>query len=467
MLGNAGCRISVGVVAILAVIGSAAVGISVAATTAAASPVNLIQNGSFESVATPTTTFETVPAGNSTTISDWTVFTPAIYGESPGSVDLTSNDYWNAEDGNYSIDLAGSTHAPGGVYQNVSTTPGVEYSLSFWSAVNGDEKPGMKHTMAVSVNGSALDKVKAVGVGRPLHWVQNTATFFATSSTSQIAFGDATPTDKHQGPTLDNVSLSAVPDVISASPATIPTQTTGVSFTAPVATFTDSYSGAPPADFSATILWGDGTSSSGTISQSGTTYTVTGTQTYASNGDYTAVVNISSIAGSTATVSDSVDVVDAITPCTGDGCSGTVNGSSETVQINSTSTSGTILTSVDPDDAPDCGSNDQFRHAPEVTTFDDFGLDANIVFTVSFENASAAGLWYVPFEVCYQSQTPFTDYFGNTNVTTGLLPQCGNPVVAPCVQSITESPDPQGNPTDAGTVVETIVVPPGDPPKFH
>ena len=86
---------------------------------------------------------------------------------------------------------------------------------------------------------------------------------------------------------------------------------------------------------------------------------------------------------------------------------------------------------------------------------------------MTFDNASAAGLWYVPFEVCFQAQTPFTDYFGNTNVTTGLLPQCGNPVVAPCVQSIVESPDPQGNPSDAGTVVETIVVPPTDPPKFH
>ena len=84
---------------------------------------------------------------------------------------------------------------------------------------------------------------------------------------------------------------------------------------------------------------------------------------------------------------------------------------------------------------------------------------------MTFDNASAAGAWYVPFEVCFQAQTPFTDYFGNTNVTTGLLPQCGNPVVAPCVQSIVESPDPQGNPTDAGTVIETIVVPPDRPPQ--
>ena len=75
--------------------------------------------------------------------------------------------------------------------------------------------------------------------------LQNTLTFIASSTTSQIEFADATPKDKQQGPTVDNVSLVAVPDVITASSVTIPDQTTGVSFTEPVATFTDSNPGAP------------------------------------------------------------------------------------------------------------------------------------------------------------------------------------------------------------------------------
>jgi choice-of-anchor C domain-containing protein len=467
---NPGCKVSVGVVAVLAVVGSAAaVGVSVAPVMASATPVNLVQNGSFETVAKQTTTFESVPAGNSTAISDWTVVTPALYSDSGrSSVDITSKRYFNAEDGKYSIDLAGSTGTPGGIYQSVATTPGVEYSLSFWSGVNGYQKPGKKHSMAVSVNGSSLDTVQAVSAGLPVNWVENTVTFIASSTTSQVEFADATPKDKQQGPTVDNVSLVAVPDVITASSVAIPDQTTGVSFTAPVATFTDSNPGAPTSDFQATIQWGDGGTSSGSISVSGSTYTVSGTYTYAAHGTYAPEVDISSVAGSTASATDSVTVADAVTSCTGDGCSGTVTTPTETVQINSSSTSGTVDTNVDPGDTgPDCGPNDQFRHAPEVTTYNAVGMDANIVFTVSFENASAAGSWFVPFEVCFQAQTPFTDYFGNTNVTTGLLPQCGNPVVAPCVQSIVESPDPQGNPTDAGTVVETIVVPPTDPPKFH
>jgi hypothetical protein len=92
-------------------------------------------------------------------------------------------------------------------------------------------------------------------------------------------------------------------------------------------------------------------------------------------------------------------------------------------------------------------------------------LNANIVYTVTFANKAAAGSWLVPFAVCYQSQTPFKNLVGAT-VTTGLLPLCiqfpgpKKAFVAPCVESITELPLYIGN------VVETILVPPGDP-KVH
>ena len=459
-----GHRVGVGVVA-LALMGTAAlVGVSTAATTAGGTPVNLIQNGSFENIAGSTTSFLTVDAGDSTTINDWTVVTPSVYGGGGGSVDVVSNDYWNAEDGNYSIDLAGTTGVPGGLYQDVATTPGVEYSLSFYSAVNGDESPGNNHTMGVTVNGTTVDTVQAVGQGRPLVWVPNTVTFTATSATSRIEFDDTTPTDQNQGPALDNVSLTAVPDVITASPVTIPGQTTATSFTASVATFTDSYPAAPPSFFTALITWGDGTTSNGTITQSGGTYTVSGMHSYASANTYTVGVAITSGAGSTGSTSESVTVADAVTTCSGSGCSGSVTTPTGNVQINSTSSTGTIFTDITPPSTGfSCG--DPFRHAPQVVTVTDTNLNANIVYTVTFTNKSAAGSWLVPFAVCYQAQTPFKDVFGRT-VTTGLLPLCTllpqpkKPIVAPCVESITELPLYIGN------VVEKIVVPPGDP-KFH
>ena len=458
---NVGSRFRIGIAVVAMGAAAVVVGMPGVPSTAGADPVNLIQNGSFETVATPTTSFLPVAAGDSSTISNWTVVTPSTYPGGGGSVDLVSNGYWNAEDGNYSIDLAGTSGVPGGLYQNVPTTPGVEYSLSFWSAVNGDETPGNNHTMGVDVNGVAVDTVEAAGQGRPLFWVQHTISFTATSANSRIEFDDTTAGDVNQGPALDNVSLSAVPDVISASPVTVAPQTTGVSFNAPVATFTDSYPAPPLSNFAATISWGDGTTGTGTITQSGTTFTVSGSHSYATDGTFTVGVNITSAAGSSASTSESASVAGAVTTCTNSGCSGTVTTTSEAAQINSASTTGTILTSIDPASASfSCG--DQFRHAPQVVTISDTGLNANIVYTVTFANAAAAGSSLVPFAVCYQAQTPFTDLFGHS-VTTGLLPLCtvlprpNRPLVAPCVQSITELPFYHGN------VVEKFVVPPGDP----
>ncbi len=244
-----GHRLRVGVVALALMGTTTLVGISVVPATSGANPLNLIQNGNFSAINGVTSTLLTVRAGDSTTIHDWTVVTPSTYPGGGGSVDVVSKYYWNAERGKYSIDLAGSTGVPGGLYQDVATTPGETYSLSFWSAVNGDQKPGTSHTMDVSVDGTAVDTVQAVGVGRPLNWVQNTTTFTASSATSRIEFDDATPGDTNRGPTLDNVSLTAVSDVITASPVTIAPQTTGTSFTTPVATFTDSNPAAPPTEF--------------------------------------------------------------------------------------------------------------------------------------------------------------------------------------------------------------------------
>jgi hypothetical protein len=393
------------------------------------------------------------------------VDTPSVYGGEGGSVDLVANSYWNAEDGNYSIDLAGTSGVPGGLYQDVPTTPGVQYSLTYWTAVNGDETPGNTHTLNVVVGGQTVATVQAAGVGRPLQWVQNTVAITATAATTRIEFDDVTPGDQDQGPALDNVSLTAAPDTISATPATIAPQTTGQQFSATVATFTDSYPSAPLGNFSATINWGDSQTSAGTITGGpGGTFTVSGTHTYAAHGTYPVGVTVNSVAGGTASVSDSATVADAVTTCAGSGCSGTVTTPLQSIQISSPSTTGTILTTVDPSTGSfTCG--DPFRHAPQVTTVTDTGLNANILYTVTFANKSAAGLWFVPFAVCYQAQTPFTDLFGKS-VTTGLLPLCNpfprpnRPVVAPCVQSISEQPLYLGN------VVEKIVVPPGDP-RYH
>ncbi len=76
-----------------------------------------------------------------------------------------------------------------------------------------------------------------------------------------------------------------------------------------VATFTDSNTAAAPANFAATINWGDGTTSPGTIT-GGPTFQVSGTHTYAAGGTFTVTVTISDAPGTgSATATDTVSSI--------------------------------------------------------------------------------------------------------------------------------------------------------------
>jgi hypothetical protein len=78
-----------------------------------------------------------------------------------------------------------------------------------------------------------------------------------------------------------------------------------------VATFTDTDPHAVASDFTATIDWGDGHTTSGTVIASGGVFAVTGKNPYAEEGPYTINVTISDVGGFTTTVSSPVNVADA------------------------------------------------------------------------------------------------------------------------------------------------------------
>ena len=100
------------------------------------------------------------------------------------------------------------------------------------------------------------------------------------------------------------------PSVIGAHGTAI-TETEGIAFTAVVATFTDTTASA--ADYAATIDWGDGSSSSGTVSGSAGSFSVSGTHTYAEEGGDGITVAIANVhdAAKQATVGSIATVVDA------------------------------------------------------------------------------------------------------------------------------------------------------------
>jgi hypothetical protein len=86
--------------------------------------------------------------------------------------------------------------------------------------------------------------------------------------------------------------------------------TEGLQFTALVATFTDS-DGDPVGHFTASVNWGDGTTSQGTVSAAAAGFAVSGTHTYSEKGIYTIVVTINDTDGSSAPARSTATVADA------------------------------------------------------------------------------------------------------------------------------------------------------------
>jgi PKD repeat protein len=93
----------------------------------------------------------------------------------------------------------------------------------------------------------------------------------------------------------------------------------GRSATGTVATFTDPDTGATAGEYSASINWGDGSTSAGTISGSGGSFTIAGTHTYAEEGSHTITVTITDVdnQANSATATTPATVTDAALHGTG------------------------------------------------------------------------------------------------------------------------------------------------------
>ncbi|HVX12713.1 MAG TPA: DUF4214 domain-containing protein [Pirellulales bacterium] len=108
---------------------------------------------------------------------------------------------------------------------------------------------------------------------------------------------------------LGNANLASTNDLtdlfqpaLNATAVNVPS-TAGGSFSGRLGTFTDVDGDNDDADFTATVDWGDGTSSTAQVAGNSSGFTVSGTHTYASEGIYTATVTVNDIDGASATVS--------------------------------------------------------------------------------------------------------------------------------------------------------------------
>jgi hypothetical protein len=106
--------------------------------------------------------------------------------------------------------------------------------------------------------------------------------------------------DSGYGPATGASTLTVTPAPLSASGVNF-NATAGAPFSGAVATFTNADPFGGPASYTAVITWGDGSTSAGTISGTGSTLTVSGAHTYADPVNRTVQVTISHNQGYTTT----------------------------------------------------------------------------------------------------------------------------------------------------------------------
>src|SRR5207302_859485 len=109
-------------------------------------------------------------------------------------------------------------------------------------------------------------------------------------------------------------SVGTVGDAaLTAGPAVTITPTEGAAFSGAVGSFSDANTGAPAADFTATIDWGDASGvTPGTVSGPvGGPFTVSGSHTYADEGSFAITVTVTDDGGSTATLTGTATIADA------------------------------------------------------------------------------------------------------------------------------------------------------------
>ncbi|HJT33292.1 MAG TPA: DUF4214 domain-containing protein [Pirellulales bacterium] len=103
------------------------------------------------------------------------------------------------------------------------------------------------------------------------------------------------------GSTADTISTAHVADATLSATAVAVSSPEYTAFSGKVATFTDADPKGTASDYTATIDWGDGSTTSGTVAANGSgAFNVTGSHTYAEDGTRSVVVTIVDAGGSTA-----------------------------------------------------------------------------------------------------------------------------------------------------------------------
>jgi choice-of-anchor C domain-containing protein len=144
-----------------------------------------------------TNTLQNVTMGQS--IGPWRV--------TSGNVDLIGAGFWQAADGDQSVDL-NDTNA-GAVSQTFRTTPGTKYTVTYSLAGNPDEPTKLK-TGKVLIDGQNIQDFSFDTTGKTttnMGYVRRQVTFVATSRSTTLTFASSTP-NSAWGPVIDDVTVT-------------------------------------------------------------------------------------------------------------------------------------------------------------------------------------------------------------------------------------------------------------------
>jgi len=128
-----------------------------------------------------------------------------------GDIDMVGNSYWNSHSGSWSIDLDGSSggdSAQGVLTQDVCTTVGATYTITWWMSYNPDSAPGASFPMSVQATGSNAQTFTATHPPSAprVQYTQYTYSFVASATTTTVTI--ASLISGNYGPVIDDVSIN-------------------------------------------------------------------------------------------------------------------------------------------------------------------------------------------------------------------------------------------------------------------
>jgi ELWxxDGT repeat protein len=178
-------------------------------------------------------------------------------------------------------------------------------SLTLHATASGSAGGPLSYSWDVNGDGAFTD---ATGASPALTWAQLRALGLdgGTSYSVRVRVTDSVGDTVTSSP----VALAVRDAPLQRMTALLVRATEGAAFTGPVASFLDPGGSDPAAHYRATIAWGDGTTTAGTVGPSGSYLRVYGGHTYARAGSYTVRVTVADAAGPV-TATEAVQVADA------------------------------------------------------------------------------------------------------------------------------------------------------------